>query len=370
MTDPITAPVMVGQYRSILAPEERGVRKNTGYRGDGKSFHAAQIENPALTAFFDFEKKGEGINGQLHFGMYLPVTEQAKGALAAWETFAKAIDEFPRDRFTHVVLDNTAPLEMALKAHVVANAEKYERQYGVIASNIKANKYGGASGVVNYLISDLICNPLWSKGVQLITVTSHVKPRWAGGVQVANSFNIKGADRWDELSVLTLIFLKGENAPIPSALVMKEQMGKLAWDEDKGEFSVFRRLPYRLPKATPAEIRRYLREPADLKNPKPGEAPTEAELRPFSEVLSREQLSILLAEIKASTDEADGQVKPATGGGMMFPSAPAAAPTPEPVVADDVTAKIRAALDEGLTAAEVVEREGVKMTDVLRVMRG
>jgi len=290
--------------KSILPPELKGVAKVTGYRGIGKSFFVSRLENPSLTAFFDFEKKGEGIDSQLHFGLYCPVTELAAGgALGVYDVFKKQIDELPKNKFTHCILDNSAPLELAMKAEASRNADKYAKQFGMDANNIRMNRYGGQSGVVNYLISESICNPLWSKGIQLITVTSHIKPRWVGGVQVVNSFNIKGADRWDELSVLTLVLIPGDFAPVPSAHVMKEQLGLIQWDDKAGEFiEPQRRLPYRLSQATPKAIRAYLLHPADLKNPQQGEMPTDEEIQPFREKLNREQIKIVIAEMESEKE--------------------------------------------------------------------
>src|SRR3990170_1734332 len=285
--------------KSILPSEMVGVTKVTGYRGVGKSYFASQIENPGLTVFFDFEAKGAGIDSQVHFGLYVPVTERASGGgLGVYDTFMKEIESLPSGKFTHCIIDNTAPLETAMRAEAARNAARYAKQFGMDAGNITANRYGGQGGVVNYLISEAVCNPLWSKGIKLISVTTHIRNRWAGGAQVINSFNIKGSDRWDELSILTLVLIPGEFAPIPAALVIKEQLGAIAFDDKSGDFAVQRRLPYRLPQATPRAIRNYLQSPADLKNPGTGETPTDDEIQPFREKLSREQIKILLAEIE------------------------------------------------------------------------
>lgn len=291
--------------KSILPSEMRGVCKVTGYRGRGKSFFASQIENPALTGFFDFEKKGEGIHGQLNFALYVPVTELASGTAGVWDVFIREMEKIKENTLSHVVLDNTAHLETSMRAEAARHADDYARQFGMDAGNIRANRYGGQGGVVNYLISERICNALWAKGVKLITVTSHIKPRWAGGAQVPNSYNIKGADRWDELSILTIIMLPGDHFPGP-ALVMKEQLGQIEFKD--GVFAARRRLPYRLPEATPAAIYHYLAHPANLIEPAPGERPTSDEIHPFEEKLSREQMSIVLAEIE-QTRQAEAEMQ-------------------------------------------------------------
>ena len=314
--------------KSILPDELSGVAKITGYRGRGKSYFVSQLERPGLTAFFDFERKGEGINSQLKFGLYVPVTERAAGgALGIYDLFIREIAELPQDRFTHVILDNTAPLELAMRAEAARSAPKYAKQFGMDANNIVLNRYGGQGGVVNHLISEMICNPLWAKGVKLISVTSHIKPRWAGGAQVVNSYNVKGADRWDELSILTLIIIPGDFAPVPSALVMKEQLGAITFDEESNDFTIRRRLPYRLPRATPQAIREYLMTPADLENPKPGEVPSEDEIKPFRERLDKEQISLVLAEIEREKNGLN--TLPAT---LLSDNSSDPAPVPSPLL--------------------------------------
>lgn len=296
--------------QSIIPHEIRGVQKITGYRGKGKSWYVSTVEDPDLTVFYDFEKKGEGIDSQVEFGLYVPVTELASGGgVGVYDIFIKKIQELPKDRYTHVIIDNSAPLETAMRAEAVRNAHKYAKDFGMIASNIIENKYGGQGGVVNYLVSEQICNPLWSKGIKLISVTSHIKPRWAAGSQIVNSYNIKGSDRWDELSVLTLILFAAENSPAPSAIVHKEQLGQLQYIREKKTWERKRRLPYRLPLALPEEVARYLREPADLKNPKQGEMPTETEIAPFREEITKEQSAMIIMEFereKARLKETNG----------------------------------------------------------------
>jgi hypothetical protein len=58
----------------------------------------------------------------------------------------------------------------------------------------------------------------------------------------------------------------------------------------------------RLPQATWAEIKHYLANPANLKNPAVGEVPTELEQSSYRSELSKEQLAYMLASIE--TDRA------------------------------------------------------------------
>ena len=98
---------------------------------------------------------------------------------------------------------------------------------------------------------------------------------------------------------MTLILIPGIYAPVPAAIVQKEQLASVVYDEEAEEFTIRRRLPLKLARATWSEIKRYLREPADTNNPKPEEVLTRAESDPFSEELSKEQISVMIAQMEA-----------------------------------------------------------------------
>lgn len=104
--------------------------------------------------------------------------------------------------------------------------------------------------------------------------------------------------------------MPGEYRPIPAALVQKEQLGLIAFNPETRQHEIRRRLPLRLPKATFAEIRRYLHVPADLTRPASGEVPTAAEVDPFSDKFSREQLEYMRLAAKIEANEEQGEFPP------------------------------------------------------------
>ena len=287
--------------KSILPAEVRGVVFLTGPRGVGKTFLAATADAPSNVLFLDYENKGRGIHNKLNFGKYVAVTEEAsgKGPLGIWSKTAEVIEGIQPDQYTVAILDNVSPLEIALNAEALRGAATYSKEFGLNYKNVTEGRFGGTKSIVNFLITDKVCAPLHKKGVQLIIVTSHISAKWALGGPVPGKFSIKGADRWQELSIMTLVLIPGENAPVPSAIVQKEQLGSIMYDPETGEFDIKRRLPLRLPKATWSAIRKYLREPADLRDPAPGELPTKVESDPYSEDLSKEQISIMIAQMEA-----------------------------------------------------------------------
>lgn len=294
--------------KSILPPDlNGGLLLISCKRGGGKTYFASAVENPKLVFFADFEEKAQSVNEQLKFGKYIQPTVEASvrgtDPQYIWDSFQKHVTEIETGQYTTAVIDNVPYLEQALQAEARRDLKTYVKQFGLNLANVEAGRYGGISAVVNNLINAKITQPLRQKGIKLIVVTSQVTPRWGGGGIIFNKFAAKGANRWSELSVCTLILVPGENSPVPSAIVLKEQLGKISYDEETGEFEIVRRLPYRLPVATFRAIKDYLVTPADLKNPKPGEMFTRDEIDPYLEELTSEQISFTLQVMEATRKE-------------------------------------------------------------------
>ncbi len=272
-----------------------GVAYVTGLRGVGKSYLAAQADYPSNVLFLDFEEKGAGIDAQLNFGKYVSVTAEVareqKGLYKPKHVFPylkTLISGIEQDRYTVAVLDNIQPFEEALAAEI----KDTPAIYGIKPGNAESGAYGGVWPAVNFLVSNF-CNLLYSKGIRLIIAIAHVKPAWVGGQPMPGKYRPKGVDRWQELSILSLVVVRGDEPPVPSAIVLKEQLGRITCDPETGEFTMQRRLPLRLPRATFKAIRDYLDSPADLKNPKAGEVPTQEEIGPYQEKFDKEQLGFL-----------------------------------------------------------------------------
>lgn len=350
--------------QSVLPSEMRGVMTVTGPRGVGKSFLCAQADNPALMAFFDFEAKGEGIHNQLNFGTYRALTQEAKvgDPVDLYNITMDAFNTLPKDKYTVVVLDNISPLELAMNAEATRDAPRYAREFGLNLRNIVAARFGGSRAIVNFMISTRISNVLHAKGVRLVIATSHVGSMWGLAGPVPNKFRTKGADRWQELSILSLILVKGDRPPIPAALVQKEQLGTIRWDETLGEHIVSRRLPLRIPKCTFAEIRRYLAEPADLDNPAPGEVPTAEESDPFSETLSREQIAMQRMALESQQREEKGEDE--TMNVLQHP--------PEielPEVDEELVERIKSMHNGSASWADIAQELGLSIPQVMKLAK-
>lgn len=310
---PSTTPVVTTRP-TILPPEFRGVMYVTGMRGSGKSMLASQADRPDNVLFLDFEEKGSGIDAQLHFGKYVSMSGEAARRFGMdfkpiqyMEIVREQMNLLEPGRFTVAVIDNLEPLETAFYNEV----KKFPLNYGISTQNAQSGAFGGAWSGVSYLVSGFI-NSLYSKGIRLVIVTAHLKSVWASTGPIPNKWKPKGVERWHELSILSLVLLTAEYAPIPSALVQKEQLASTRFNEETSEIEVVRRLPMRIPKCNFVEIRKYLTNPADINNPEEGEKPTAEEMNPFNDRFTKDQLSYLTAAANAQSAgirEGEGEPK-------------------------------------------------------------
>ena len=339
---------------SILPQEVTGLVKVTGYRGKGKTSFLIRAENPELIAFLDFEHKGKSFHNQLHFGFYRDLMV-VKNPLELYNYMMETINGLEQDRYTVAILDNCSELELALKAEAHRDIAKYCRLYGLNPKNAARGAFGGVNAVINFMIAGQICTALHGKGIQMIGVTHHIAKAWGAGGVIPNKKRIKGSDRWMDLAVLSLVIVEhGDFPPVPSAMVEKEQLCSIAFNEELGTFEQQRRLPFRLPKCTWAAIKEYLVHPADLDNPAPGEAIKQAEFDVFSDRLSNEQIAIMkLALEKQRREESDSD-----GDVAAFLSKPKA---PDPVLA---------LAEAGKSAEEIAAKREMPLVVVKRVMEG
>lgn len=341
---------------SILPPEVRGVVKMTGYRGKGKTSFLIKADRPELTAFLDFEHKGRGFHNQLGFGFYKDMVAGTSGPNDLYDVVIETIAGLEPNRYTVAILDNCAPLELALQAGARRNTVEYCQEYGLNIRNVKRGAFGGLRSVVNYLISDQICSALHGKGIQMIGITHHIARKWGVGGIIPNKKRIKGADRWMELAILSLVIVeKGDFPPVPSAMVEKEQLSTIAFDEAAGEFVQQRRLPFRLPQCTWSAIKHYLEHPADLTHPGPGEAIVQEEFDVFSDRLSGEQIALMRLSLEKELRERKG-----SGGGEEVSNL-LSKPKPDPILT---------LAQAGKSAAEIAKELGKPLPVVRRLLEG
>lgn len=296
---------------TILPPQMRHVVLVTGHRGSGKTTFMLQLENPANTIMLDYEGKGEGLAKPLGIDNYFAPCDDCADVhgfgYRAYHIFRRTkqiLEDLPRDRFTTLILDNAALLQEGCYEEVKLDPTKF----GIDPERAEKGSWGGAWPGVKFLLKSLF-QVAHNKGIQVIAVSFQPGKAWGEKAPLVNKFKISDVAIWHEMSILSLVLGPGteKGFPAPSALVFKEQLGQLTFDKETKQHIVRRVLPLKLPIATPAEVYRYLKEPANLKSPQPFERPEDGELDPWSPTFGKEQLKTILALAKLQSEEGEGE---------------------------------------------------------------
>ncbi len=327
----------------------------TGGFGVGKStFTLGTGATPERTFVLDFEKS------QKSFAAQLPLTYvdmQARMGnlypkgykmIDLFKEVCAVMDVIESGKYDVLVLDNASNLEDAIVAHVEANPGEFGHS---------TNQYNSMSGLkwgdVKSKYQQLLTR--WVSKARMIFIIVHLRDKWAGNSIVKDAFGKpiqepKGKETLDQLSSL-FVWLEAGPGAIPAARVLKCRMDRKVFVADPntppdgipakylaelhGEPGLVSIpvLPLRLPKCTWPAIRDYMRNPADLSNPKPGELPTEAQMTEDD----RLRLRAIIADREAEKANIDllkmGQSAPASSynrsGASSAPHPPTGAPAPE-----------------------------------------
>jgi hypothetical protein len=259
------------------------------------------------------------------------VTQAQKNALAdfyAW-LVADLAENLQDGQYRQVVIDTVERIEAGMAAWV----EKNKR-----ATGWSTKAYGKFWNEGVYPLYENLFAAMYQRGVEVVTVASHLRTPWEGDRPVVGKVAPSGKRILYQLSQLFLWLVNepGNADGAPAALVLKERMGKLDPDGELG-WIVQRALPRRLPVATWQAIADYQVEPADLKNPRAGEVPTDEEATMMSELLSDAQMRLMILT-------AEKELQEARAAGVVMPR-------PEPAVADGLMER----------AAELAKAEGIPL---------
>ena len=338
----------------------------TGAKGSGKSTALATIAPaPEMERVFvlDTENSMSDIVEQVDFGKYVRVYEQykmdekaltriAKGDLPwvdddqknalvkLYEWFVKTLDkELVAGKYDYVLIDTIEPLEAAMTAAVEMGKKKFgwsgKRAYG-----------GMETEGVRPLYENLI-EAIFNRGVHTIAVSTHIKRVWEGTTPVLNKVRPGG-----RLAVLTrlstlMVWLVpgvGNADGGPAGLILKARKGKMEALDD-GSWYVRRVYPQRVQSFTWMDLKAYEENPANLRNPEPGEVPTAGEMEMISELLTDEQMKLMVV---------GAQLELETQSGAIISDAPE----------NGQMAKITEALEGGKTPLEIARELGVTLAVV------
>ena len=255
------------------------------------------------------------------------------------------------------------------EAGMVAWTEEYKKELGLMPNPMAWGKFW-VSGV--YALYQNLLEALFARGIETIILCSHLKDASTDkGKKIVGKVVPRGKPLLYRISSLMLWLVRDKrNADgAPAALVLKERMGKLS--VANGDWEIRRMLPERLPRCTWRDINKYLSGDivCNLNNPRDGETLTQAEREMISELVSEEQMRLMILSEEKDLLEMQSQV-------------PELLRTTEvkleiPGVTDDVRVESRdtamSLLQEGKSPGEVSKALGIPLPLVLearKVMEG
>lgn len=232
-------------------------------------------------------------------------------------------------RYKYVIIDAVEPIEQAITAAIDQGKMKYgwagSKAYGRMETE-------GVRPLYEHMVQ-----AMYDRGVEVVGLSTHVKHVWADDRPILNK--VKPGGRLAVLTRLSSLMLwlvpTQENEDgAPAALVLKARMGKMTAGKDG--WKVQRVLPRRIPHFSWQDVAKYDQYPANLASPAPGETPSQAEVEMISELLTDEQMKLMVlgAEIEREmvkqnapvslldqtlSDEQIGQVTALFGQGVPLP---------------------------------------------------
>lgn len=365
----------------------------TGARGCGKSTLAATYLPPSQVDkvyVLDSENSMNNIQGQLHrakldFGRYVNLSDRfahikesdllsqinagklpwvdaaSKNALIGYYEYCLQDLEtnLKPGAYKVVIIDTLEKLEAGMAAWVESNKK---------AAGVTQLAYGALWTTGVYPLYESLIAAIFARGVEVVILTSHLKTPWEGTRQIVGKVEPAGKKLLYRLSSLMLwLTHEATNADgAPAALVLKERLGNIGIGE-KDEWDLSRRLPERIPHATWADIRRYLKKGCDLANPSPGEAMSDGEREMISELLSDAQMKLMI--LQAETEQREATIMP-TGQTATFTP-----PTPTETVASvnsvngESKAKALALLGEGKSKGDAARELGMTLPELVRLIK-
>jgi hypothetical protein len=287
----------------------------TGSKGSGKSTAAATIAPPSeadKVFVIDTENSMSDIVDQIQFGQYVRAYERMKLDATMLESIAKGdlpwvsnsqrnamVDYYywfittfkerlTEGKYKYLIIDTVEPLEMAFTAAVQANPKMFgwsgASAYGKIETEGIRPLYEG------------LLEAIYARGVETIVLTTHLHSVWQDKQPVLNK--IKPGGRLTLLTRLSTLMLwlvsnVGNEDGAPAALVLKARMGKMIAGPDG--WQTRRILPQRIPHFSWMDVNNYRQNPASFTNPASGEIPTPSEQEMISEMLTSEQMRLMVA---------------------------------------------------------------------------
>ncbi len=367
-----------------------------GARGVGKSSLAATFLPPSRIGevyYHDSEHSANNLRSQLRergldFGHYVDLADRFKdidgddllkristGKLPWVDKEAQSnligyyqyvLNDLDRNmtpgRYKVYVLDTLETFEAGMVAWVEANKK---------SAGVTITAYGKLYTDGVFVLYQNFLSALFARGIEVVILTGHLRSVWEGTRQVVGKVEPSGKKILARLATLYMWLVNDrDNADgSPAALVLKERLGALGVNADDS-WSLSRRLPERLPRATWADVNNYLANGCNLADPPTNERMNETERSMISELVSDAQMQLMILD--AQKDAAEASIMPTS-------AATFAVPTAAPVAAGngDDEGMERAALretalrylGEGKSRVEVATEMGMTLPEVVRLVK-
>lgn len=342
----------------------------TGSKGAGKSTAAATIAPPKEASkmfVIDTENSMSDIVDQIKFGKYIRAYERfkldasmlgniAKGNLPwvndnqkttmaqYYDWFIKILDkELEPGKYKYLVIDTVESIEAAFAAAVESDKGRFgwsgSKAYGRLETE-----------GVRPLYENMI-EAIYARGIETIILNAHLRSVWVENTPIVNA--VKPGGRLTILTRLSTLMLwlvpnVGNEDGAPAALVLKARMGKMIPTEQG--WKTQRILPQRIPHFSWIDVDAYRQTPANLAQPSAGEVPTEAEQQMISEMLTNEQMKLMVMG-------AELQLKQMQAPAMLVTN---------PVID---TEQLSALKEQGMQPAEMAKELNVPLPAVLAAIR-
>jgi hypothetical protein len=288
------------------------------------------------------------------------VDERIRSSLQTYYQYI--IDDLAKNltpgKFNVYIHDTLEKFEAGMAAWVEANKK---------AAGVTTTAYGKLWTEGVYPLYDSLLTSIFARGVKTVILCSHLKTPWQGNRPVPNKVVPSGKKILYTLSSMFIWLVKEKKNTdgAPAGLILKEREPGLG-ATNENEWDIERMLPERIPHCTWKDIRRYLETGCDLGNPAPGETMSNSEREMISELLTDEQMRLMILDAEKELAEAkqQGILAPAAGDGKPF-TMPA-----QPVVqTNPLEAQVESLLDQGKSEGEIVKEVGKPLPLVRAAMR-
>jgi hypothetical protein len=243
------------------------------------------------------------------------VDQEQKGTLEKYyryilENLDRRLVRGQYDVYVHDTLEK-------LEAGMAAWSENHFKEFG-FRSLGEARQYGKLWSEAIYPLYEQFLSAVFGRGVRTVILCSHLRTPWEGNRPVVGKVEPAGKKLLYRLAslMLWLVHDRGNADGAPAGLVLKERLGRLSVED--GQWKVRRTLPERIPHCTWTDIATYLTRGCNMANPGQGEAMTEAERQMISELLSDEQMRLMVLDAERELERAKQENGTGVVSGQVF----------------------------------------------------